>query len=111
MRWKSISRSWCGCFSPFAALRTIPYVITSFVYLQGILILGLTSQEKVAICSAVEKMCLSVSHYYKNWRLCNFPRKAESSFCRPLLSIYRRLTGYWQQEEDRNVSEAASKAR
>ena len=49
-------------------------------------------------------MCVSVAHYYKNWRLCHYPREAESSFCRPLLSIYQRLSGYWQQEEDRNVS-------
>ncbi|XP_078237179.1 maestro heat-like repeat-containing protein family member 2B [Pogona vitticeps] len=98
-------------FSSRYALRTVPYIITSFLYLQVILILDLGSREKVAICSAVEKMCVSVAHYYKNWRLCHYPREAESSFCRPLLSIYQRLSGYWQQEEDRNVSEAALKAR
>ncbi|XP_078235222.1 maestro heat-like repeat-containing protein family member 2B [Pogona vitticeps] len=98
-------------FTSRYALRTVPYIISSFVYLQVILILDLGSREKVAICSAVEKMCLSVAYYYKNWRLCHYPREAESSFCRPLLSIYQRLSGYWQQEEDRNVSEAALKAR
>ncbi|XP_078237173.1 maestro heat-like repeat-containing protein family member 2B [Pogona vitticeps] len=38
-------------FSSRYALRTVPYIITSFLYLQVILILDLGSREKVAICS------------------------------------------------------------
>ncbi|XP_078237184.1 maestro heat-like repeat-containing protein family member 2B [Pogona vitticeps] len=38
-------------FSSRYALRTVPYIISSFLYLQVILILDLGSREKVAICS------------------------------------------------------------
>uniref|UniRef100_A0ABM5FCP1 Maestro heat-like repeat-containing protein family member 2B n=1 Tax=Pogona vitticeps TaxID=103695 RepID=A0ABM5FCP1_9SAUR len=87
-------------FTSRYALRTIPYIITSFIYLQVILFLDLTSREKVAICSAVEKMCLSVSYYYKNWRQCHYPREVSEAALKARWPMLAVLVRYQPQQDE-----------
>ncbi|XP_077180159.1 maestro heat-like repeat-containing protein family member 2B isoform X2 [Paroedura picta] len=99
-----------GGLASHYALKSIPFLSLTTLYIWLILKLPMISPMKEAICYAMEHFCTAINYYYKNWQVCSFPREAESQLCSPLVPIYRRLVGDWMNDEEPQVQEASMKA-
>ncbi|XP_053221929.1 maestro heat-like repeat-containing protein family member 2B [Podarcis raffonei] len=92
------------------ALRCIPFLSLTCVYLRVMIKWPMTSHMKEAICYVMEHFCAAINYYYKNWRACSFPRETEAQLCSPVIPIYQRLAGDWLNDEEPKVKEALMKA-
>ncbi|KAL8168688.1 UNVERIFIED_CONTAM: hypothetical protein K2H54_011335 [Gekko kuhli] len=99
-----------GGLASHYTLKSIPFVSLTTLYIWLMLKLPMISSMKEAICYVMEHFCTAINYYYKNWKVCSFPREAESQLCSPLVPIYRRLVGDWMNDEEPQVQEASMKA-
>ncbi|XP_042299808.1 maestro heat-like repeat-containing protein family member 2B [Sceloporus undulatus] len=92
------------------ALKCIPFLSLTFVYIRVMLKVPMISHMKEEICYVMENFCTAINYYYKNWRACSFPRETESQLCSPVVPIYHCLIGDWLHDEEMKVKEASVKA-
>ncbi|XP_053143152.1 maestro heat-like repeat-containing protein family member 2B isoform X3 [Hemicordylus capensis] len=92
------------------ALKCIPFLSLTFVYIRLMLKLTMINQMKEEICYVMEHFSMAINYYYKNWKVCSFPREAESQLCGPVIPLYRHLVRDWLNEEEPKIKEASMKA-
>ncbi|KAJ6652695.1 hypothetical protein lerEdw1_011180, partial [Lerista edwardsae] len=100
----------CLGFFPHVALKCIPFLSLTFVYIRVMLKLAMIDDIKEDICYVMENFATAINYYYKHWRGCSFPREAESQLCSPVIPIYQHLVYDWLNDEELAVKEASMKA-
>ncbi|XP_062974241.1 maestro heat-like repeat-containing protein family member 2B [Elgaria multicarinata webbii] len=99
-----------GNLASHYALKCIPFLSLTFLYIRVMIRLPIISHMKEEICYVMENFCAAINYYYKNWRVCSFPREAESQLCSPVIPIYHCLVSDWLNDEEMKVKEASVKA-
>ncbi|XP_063147138.1 maestro heat-like repeat-containing protein family member 2B [Candoia aspera] len=99
-----------GNLASHYALKCIPFLSLTFVYIRVILRMPMVSYMKEAVCYVMETFCTAINFYYKNWRMCSFPRESEVQLCAPVIPIYQCLVSDWMNDEETKVKEASVKA-
>ncbi|KAK9409301.1 maestro heat-like repeat-containing protein family member 2B [Crotalus adamanteus] len=70
----------------------------------------LTTLGNLASHYVMETFCTAINFYYKNWKMCSFPRETEAHLCAPVIPIYQCLVSDWMNDEETKVKEASVKA-
>ncbi|ETE72839.1 HEAT repeat-containing protein 7B2 [Ophiophagus hannah] len=99
-----------GNLASHYALKCIPFLSLTFVYIRMILRMPMISHMKESVCYVMETFCTAINFYYKNWKMCSFPRETEAQLCAPVIPIYQCLVSDWMNEEETKVKEASVKA-
>ncbi|XP_070589108.1 maestro heat-like repeat-containing protein family member 2B [Erythrolamprus reginae] len=99
-----------GSLASHYALKCIPFLSLTFVYIRMILRMPMISHMKESVCFVMESFCTAINFYYKNWKMCSFPREAEAQLCAPVIPIYQCLVSDWMNDEETKVKEASVKA-
>ncbi|KAM3855849.1 maestro heat-like repeat-containing protein family member 2B [Vipera latastei] len=99
-----------GNLASHYALKCVPFLSLTFVYIRMILRMPMISHMKEVVCYVMETFCTAINFYYKNWKMCSFPRETEAQLCAPVIPIYQCLVSDWMNDEETKVKEASVKA-
>ncbi|KAL7992789.1 hypothetical protein Chor_017045, partial [Crotalus horridus] len=89
-----------GNLASHYALKCVPFLSLTFVYIRMILRMPMISHMKEAVCYVMETFCTAINFYYKNWKMCSFPRETEAHLCAPVIPIYQCLVSDWMNDEE-----------
>ncbi|KAJ6652184.1 hypothetical protein lerEdw1_013115 [Lerista edwardsae] len=89
-----------GNLASHYALKCIPFLSLTFVYIRVMLKLAMINDIKEDVCYAMENFATAINYYYKHWEECSFPREAESQLCSPMIPIYQHLVYHWLNDKE-----------